>query len=153
MESQRNGDAQTVTLATDAPADRRSSPVAPRTRPSVPPSLRPSICPSRRRRRRRFVPSIRLQLTLWYSTILAVSLIGFGVVLYVILDHALESEADQQLVLQAREIAGNTRVREGYEPGKFWTLLPDIDVFASPNIYVQVATLEAEVQARSGNLD
>jgi signal transduction histidine kinase len=103
-------------------------------------------------RRKRFAPSIRLRLTLWYSAVLAISLIGFGVLLYFILDHTLEAEADRQLVLQAREIAGTSRVREGYLPGNYWIVLPDVDVFASPNIYVQVTTLEGEIQARSGNL-
>jgi two-component system OmpR family sensor kinase len=97
--------------------------------------------------------SIRLRLTLWYSAVLAVSLIGFGLLLYVILNHTLEAEADQQLAAQAREITGTTRVREDNERDRYWVVLPDVDVFASPNIYVQVTTLEGEVQARSGNLD
>jgi two-component system, OmpR family, sensor kinase len=101
---------------------------------------------------RRFTPSIRLRLTLWYSAVLAVSLIGFGILLYVILNHTLEAEADRQLAAQAREIAGTSRVRE-QRPGSYLFFLPDIDVFASPNIYVQVTTLEGEVKARSGNLD
>jgi signal transduction histidine kinase len=92
-------------------------------------------------------------LTLWYSAVLAVSLIGFGVLLYFVLMHTLESEADRQVAAQAREIAGTSRIREGYRPDSFWVVLPDIDVFAAPNIYVQVTTLEGEVQARSGNLD
>jgi signal transduction histidine kinase len=102
---------------------------------------------------RRLTPSIRLRLTLWYSAVLAISLLGFGLLLYVILDHALEAAADQHLVYQAREIAGTSRVREGYRPGNHWIVLPDVDVFSSPNIYVQVASLEGEIQARSGNLD
>ena len=102
---------------------------------------------------RRWTPSIRLRLTLWYSAVLAVSLLGFGLLLYVILDHALEAAADQNLAYQAREIAGTSRVREGYRPGTHWIVLPDVDVFSSPNVYVQVASLEGEIQARSGNLD
>lgn len=102
---------------------------------------------------RRWAPSIRLRLTLWYSVVLAVSLLGFGLLLYVILDHALEAAADQNLAYQAREIAGTSRVREGYQPGTHWIVLPDVDVFSSPNVYVQVASLEGEIQARSGNLD
>lgn len=102
----------------------------------------------------RFAPSIRLRLTLWYSSVLALSLIGFGLLLYVILNHTLELEADQNLAAQAREIAGTSRVRESSRPDQpYLVLLPNIDVFASPSIYVQVATLEGEVQARSGNLD
>ena len=117
-------------------------------------SRAPALARSHARRRRRpFAPSIRLRLTLWYSAVLAVSLIGFAVLLYVTLDHTLEAEADRQLALQAREIAGTSRVREGYLPDNYWIVLPDIDVFASPNIYVQVTTLEGEVQARSGTLD
>jgi signal transduction histidine kinase len=97
--------------------------------------------------------SIRLRLTLWYSAVLAISLIGFGLLLYFILDHTLDAEADRQLAAQAREIAGTSRVRAGYTPGGYWIVLPDVDVFASPNVYVQVTTLEGEVQARSANLD
>jgi two-component system, OmpR family, sensor kinase len=97
--------------------------------------------------------SIRLRLTLWYSAVLAISLIGFGLLLYFILDHTLDAEADRQLAYQAREIAGTSRVRESSPPGSYWIVLPDVDVFASPNVYVQVTTLEGAVQARSGNLD
>ena len=102
--------------------------------------------------RRRFALSIRMRLTLWYSAVLVVSLVGFGLLLYFILNHTLEAEADRQLAAQAREIAGTSRVRQN-QPGSYWVVLPDVDVFASPNVYVQVTTLEGEVQARSGNLD
>jgi signal transduction histidine kinase len=102
--------------------------------------------------RRRFALSIRMRLTMWYSAVLVVSLVGFGLLLYFILNHTLEAEADRQLAAQAREIAGTSRVRQN-QPGSYWVVLPDVDVFASPNVYVQVTTLEGEVQARSGNLD
>ena len=97
--------------------------------------------------------SIRLRLTLWYSAVLAISLIGFGLLLYVLLDHTLQAEADRQLAIQAREIAANSRVREQAEPGQFLISLPELDVFASPNIYAQAITLQGVIQARSGNLD
>ena len=116
-----------------------------------PPPLRVAASP--RPAGRRFALSIRLRLTMWYSAVLAVSLIGFGLLLYVILNHTLESEADRQIAAQAREITGTTRVRETFERDRFFVILPDVDVFSSPNIYVQVASLEGEVQARSGNLD
>src|SRR5262245_41919648 len=103
--------------------------------------------------KRRFALSIRLRLTLWYSSVLALCLIGFGLLLYFTLSHTLDSEADHLLADQAREISGTSRVREGYLPNSYWVILPDVDVFASPNIYVQVTTLDGEVQARSGNLD
>jgi signal transduction histidine kinase len=97
--------------------------------------------------------SIRLRLTLWYSVVLAISLIGFGLLLYVLLDHTLQAEADRQLAIQAREIAATSRVRELPEPGHYVISLPELDVFASPNIYAQAITLKGEIQARSGNLD
>ena len=80
---------------------------------------------SRARRQRRGVAlSIQLRLTLWYSAVLAVSLIVFGVLLYVTMDHALEAESDRQLALQAREIAGTSRVRSAATRPFSWITSP-----------------------------
>ncbi|MCC7106166.1 MAG: HAMP domain-containing histidine kinase [Chloroflexi bacterium] len=96
--------------------------------------------------------SIRLRLTLWYGALLACGLVGFGALLYITLNTTLEAEADRELAANAREIIGTSVVNYGYLPNTFWTTF-DVNVFASPNVFVQVSSLQGEVQTRSANLD
>lgn len=89
--------------------------------------------------------SIRLRLTLWYSGILAVTLLAFGVALYTFFQYKLHNDLRNELTAQAQEV--NRSIR-GY--GLFYTL-PDLREFKSSGIYLQSISLEGQVR-RSSNL-
>ncbi len=98
--------------------------------------------------------SIRLRLTLWYSCILAVTLLLFGVALYFFLSINLYSDLKSQLKREAEKVRAKTQlVAVGTENGvKVTIMLPDLDAFQSPGIYLQaVSTVNGEIW-KSNNL-
>lgn len=88
--------------------------------------------------------SIRLRLTLWYSGILAVTMLLFGLGLYFFLSYKMYNDIKNDLVLQAREVNDLTR-SVGYR-----IMLPD-QTFRSTGFYLQSYSLEGQV-SRSTNL-
>jgi heavy metal sensor kinase len=82
--------------------------------------------------------SIRLRLTLWYTTILAIMIAVFGVVLYSLLTSTLLSSIDRQLENTAYRVSQSTRLRLSYASLETVLEIPDLDVFVTPGLYVQV---------------
>jgi len=91
--------------------------------------------------------SIRLRLTLLYSAIVALTLIVFSVVLYVILQGVLIRSVDQALVDETERVLRNARDR----PFDGGIDLPASKV-AAPTTYFQVRNLDGELQQQSENL-
>ncbi|GAA3402367.1 HAMP domain-containing sensor histidine kinase [Paenibacillus hodogayensis] len=89
--------------------------------------------------------SIRLRLTLWYSSILAVTLLVFGIALYTFFSYKMNTDLRNELVIQAQEV--NKGIR-GY--GVFFTL-PDLREFKSAGIYLQSISIQGQIK-RSTNL-
>jgi two-component system OmpR family sensor kinase len=97
--------------------------------------------------------TIRLRLTLAYTAILAVTLFLFGLALYLLLENRLLSEVDNQLQVRGQEVVRQIQVIEGF-PFGFGKLveIPSFDIFAAPDLFIQVLDVYGEVQARSDNL-
>jgi signal transduction histidine kinase len=89
--------------------------------------------------------SIRLRLTLWYSGILAVTLLVFGIGLYTFFNYKLNNDLRNELIMQAQEV--NKGIR-GY--GVFYTL-PDLREFKSAGIFLQSISIQGQIK-RSSNL-
>lgn len=97
--------------------------------------------------------SIRLRLTLLYTTVLAASILVFGLALYVLLTRALDSEVDQETMSRAHEIASAIEVRSSSPTDQLAVTLPPTNGMA-PDTFVQVADARTgQVVARSPNLD
>lgn len=78
--------------------------------------------------------SIRLRLTLWYSTILAATLLIFGIAVYFISSYMMVSSQEEKLKLISKEI-GPGRV---YSVGsQTFIRLPQLDVIRYPGVFVQ----------------
>lgn len=90
--------------------------------------------------------SIRLRLTLWYSGILAVTLLVFGIALYTFFSYKMHTDLRNELVLQAQEV--NRGIR-GY--GVFFSL-PDLREFKSAGIFLQSISIQGQIK-RSSNLN
>jgi signal transduction histidine kinase len=102
--------------------------------------------------------SIRTKLTIWYTSVLALVLVAFGVGLYLVqtvmmlnqLEDSLRTAANSaQIVFRTR---GTTRVVESPSGVPSRQLLPNIDPFSSSQLFVELITIDKKVIAVSSNL-
>ncbi len=101
--------------------------------------------------------SIRLRLTLWYVSLLAVILLAFSVALYAILSFSLFSEVDRTIERRADEVEnGITAALAVQSDPRFIFLrgiaIPSANAFVTPGVYVQLTTTDGRVISRSENL-
>jgi len=99
------------------------------------------------------VASLRFRLTLWYTAVVAATLLLSGVALYVLLLVTLSAQADQVTAGLARDLARVVQVRHTPPPGVLAATLPRTNVFGAPDTFAQVADLgTGRVVARSPSL-
>ncbi len=102
--------------------------------------------------------SIRLRLTLWYVSLLAVILVVISGVLYAVLSYSFLSETDRTLQTRAAEVqhGADAALEVQSDPriyiarGRF--ILPAAETFATPGVFVQVSTPDGVAVSRSENL-
>lgn len=87
--------------------------------------------------------SVRLRLTLWYSALIAITLIISSVILYVVLQQSMVFDADAFLTSKAKDLGASTQVLGG--PATFWVRLPDLDRFTESDVFVQVLDQNGDV--------
>ncbi len=98
--------------------------------------------------------SIRIRLTLWYVSLLAVILVTFSVAFYTVLQYSLTTELDRSLQERAQQVAvGIQALNNPLDILRFGVIrLPELDVFSSRSIYIQITDAQGEVIKRSPNL-
>ncbi len=96
--------------------------------------------------------SIHLRLALWYSAVLAITLVLFGLTLYIVRERDLTEAGDNEIASRAHHIASTVRFDFTSRPTLAHVELPPIDAFESPGVYVQVLHTDYSVAARSDNL-
>src|SRR2546423_12075864 len=96
--------------------------------------------------------SLRLRLTLFFTVVLAASLLALSALLYVMLDHTLALDVDHAIAGKAEDVARTSRIRGEYPLRPRRIRLPQIDAFADPETYIQLLDAEGGVVDRSGNL-
>ncbi|MDL1898687.1 HAMP domain-containing protein, partial [Anaerolineae bacterium CFX7] len=102
--------------------------------------------------------SIRLRLTLWYVGLLALLLIVFGAALYATVAITSYQEVDRQLLQRANDIQASlaTALMLQEDPWEVFrrggVYLPDADVFATAEIFVQLARIDGSSFNHSANL-
>jgi len=97
--------------------------------------------------------SIRLRLTLWYTTILAAVVIIFGTALYYLLTFTLMSSIDRQLESTSQQVANSARIRFSLLSLETMIELPDLSILARPGLYIQVIDIDSgQVVERSDTL-
>ncbi|MGB9661060.1 MAG: sensor histidine kinase [Moorellaceae bacterium] len=95
--------------------------------------------------------TLRSRLTLWYTAVLALTLFIFGGLTYALLFHYLAREVDHSLTTKAGEVVRSIRVGSRFLTQQA-IVLPDVNVFSSPDTFIQVVDFEGTVVARSRNL-
>jgi len=97
--------------------------------------------------------SLRFRLTLWYTAVVAVTLLIAGAALYLLVLLTLSTEADQVTAGLARALAPAVQIRSAPTRGSLVVVLPPTNVFGTPDTFAQVADLRTgQVVARSATL-
>ncbi len=92
---------------------------------------------------------IRTRLALWFMLILSVVLTAFSVTIYQLTKSNLLTEIDTDV----RQRAAMLNLATHPYPQETTLHVPKLDVFASPDIYLQVLDQHGRVLASSGNLE
>lgn len=100
---------------------------------------------------------LRVRLTVWYGALLALSLVGFSMLVYVTLERSLSMGVDEQLRFRGEQIrralgtdVGRLVQPEDINPGSMER--GPLAEFAAPGIYVQVINPRGRVVAAPVNL-
>ncbi len=99
--------------------------------------------------------SIRLRLALLYAAVLAATLVLSNLVLYGLMVRHFQELADESVASFAHHVASTVQVpaqSPDAAPSLHNLLLPPIEAFAAPGVYVQVLGADGRPIARSGNL-
>jgi len=97
--------------------------------------------------------TLRLRLTIWYTAVLAATMLVFGLTLYLLLLRTLSQESYGVTVGVAQDLARTVQVRAAPLGGPLRVVLPPANVFGAPATFVQVAdTRTGRVVARSASL-
>lgn len=96
--------------------------------------------------------SLRSRLTLLYSTVLGTTLLLMALLLYVFMASNLMAGVDKEIAQQSREVLLSIRIVDRFPFPLEEVVLPDVDVFAAPDTYLQVVNTRGKIIARSQNL-
>ncbi|WP_166242068.1 sensor histidine kinase [Paenibacillus turpanensis] len=97
--------------------------------------------------------SIRSRLTLWYSAILAVTLVVFGIVVYVSLSYLLYDNQKQQAIRVSQELELQMKRASFIFRGQPYMRLPEMNEFRYNGFFLQIVDSTGQVQSsnlRSG---
>jgi len=99
---------------------------------------------------------IRIRLTLWYTFLLAVILITFGLVFYHVLKYSLHAQVDRTLADRAQQVGVAIANQEVFISEMGDVYLPQLEfilnVFSSPAIFIQVIATDGTVVVASRNM-
>ena len=97
--------------------------------------------------------SIRLRLTLWYTSMLAIMLLLFGGALYSLLTFTLLNTIDRQLETTARRVTQSVRLRLSYGTLDTIVEIAGLDILIGSGLYVQAYDGDArQIVQRSSTL-
>lgn len=96
--------------------------------------------------------SIRWRLTIRFTGILLAILLVLGSFVYLLLHYSLMSQLEREMDVKADEVLKSTKVVSTLPFFLRQIVLPDVEVFAAPDVYLQVVIQNGEIVARSQNL-
>jgi two-component system, OmpR family, sensor kinase len=92
---------------------------------------------------------IRTRLTLWFLLILTLLLVAFSITIYQFTNNHLLTWVDEDVHQQATSLKDRVHLC----PGTTTLCVPHIDVFRTPDVYLQVRSQNGTVLASSSNLE
>jgi signal transduction histidine kinase len=96
---------------------------------------------------------IRVRLGLWYGGIFAGALLLFGVALYVLMAQHLARMVDDTIAGRTEHLVTAIHAANTDVPEKDTPVVPSLEAFKAPEVYVQVLTPDGTVLDRSSNLE
>ena len=98
--------------------------------------------------------SIRIRLTLWYVSLLGIVLILFSAAFFGVLKYSLTTEVDRTLQERAQQVALGIQAQNSLESilSAGGVILPELDVFSSRSIFIQIRDAKGQVIKKSSNL-
>ena len=93
--------------------------------------------------------SIRTRLTLWYTAVLTVFIVGFGAIVYTVLAVSLVGGLDRTLRNTAGQVISGSRVRSFLDVQVI--TMPELDVFGL-NVYIEAIQQNGQIARKSFNL-
>jgi signal transduction histidine kinase len=98
--------------------------------------------------------TIRVRLALWYTCLFAITVFVMGVFLYLFMVRSITNEVDRRLLQTGKEVIQSIQIIPPFtlDRGFIVPVLPDIDVFTSPDTFLQVVNPSGRILARSSNL-
>ncbi|MBC7223793.1 MAG: HAMP domain-containing protein [Anaerolineae bacterium] len=101
---------------------------------------------------KRLALPLRVRLALLYGLVLAAVLVIFGAATHSVLSYVLLRDVDRRLTETAQRVLTATRVQVQPLLNVRLIELPQLEVFSSPGLYIQVMDAEGVVHRRSANL-
>jgi signal transduction histidine kinase len=95
---------------------------------------------------------VRIRLTLWYTFLLGIILITFSVLLYLVLKFSLYAQVDRNLEDRAQQIGAGIEGRTVVDLETGEVFLPELAIFSSPSIFIQVIRIDGSLVSTTGNL-
>lgn len=95
---------------------------------------------------------IRLKLSLWYSGVLLLVISLFCTYIYLFFTHREMNQIDMHLQERAKEIHQSIEIVDIFPFPLRRLVLPDIDVFSSPELFLQIVDPQGRVLSRSESL-
>lgn len=97
--------------------------------------------------------TIRMRLTIWYTSVLAVTLLVFGTALYFFLEHSSLKQYEDNLTRQVKEVGQRLEYGRVVSPQgvRFLMQLDDIDTFLTQGIYLRLVNLTNLQVSQSSN--
>ncbi|GIQ70720.1 sensor histidine kinase [Xylanibacillus composti] len=97
--------------------------------------------------------TIRMRLTIWYTSVLAVTLIVFGTALYFFLEHSSLKQYEDNLTRQVNEVGTRLEYARVITPNgvRFLMQLDDSDTFLTQGIYLRLVNLTNMQVSQSSN--
>ncbi len=98
--------------------------------------------------------SIRIRLTLWYVSLLGIVLILFSAAFFGVLKYSLTTEVDRTLQERAQQVALGIQAQNSLNSilSAGGVTLPELDVFSSRSIFIQIRDARGQVIKKSSNL-
>ncbi len=94
----------------------------------------------------------RIRLTLWYTFLLGTILVIFSLLLYLVLSTSLYNQIDSNLEDRAQQIRAGVRGRAVVDFQTGDVFLPQLNIFSSPAIFIQVTRLDGSLISTTNNL-
>lgn len=94
---------------------------------------------------------VRIRLTIWYTFLLAVILITFSVLIYLVLKFSLHAQVNRTLEDRAQQVGAGIEGRTFIDLNTGEVYLPELNIFSSPNIFIQVVRIDGSVVYSADN--